>query len=109
MERPPMPRNVRHSSTGTDAPQAPYSHNLPLGWAPRCGWPSKLFGSNRGFFVGEGDRAFVPFILELGPYKPPYSVRRKRGQPLPLGYHARLIPTIKKAPSSSALNFNKFV
>ena len=59
--------------------------------------------------MGEGDRAFVPFILEFGPYEPRYSVRRRRGQPLPLGCYARLIPTIKKAPSSLASKFNKSV
>src|SRR5438132_8220138 len=97
-----MPRNVRHSSTGTNAPQAPCFHNLPLGWAPRCGRPSNLLGSNRGVFVGEEDRGFVPFILEFEPYEPRYSVRGSRGQPLPLGSLARLIPTIKNAPSLSA-------
>ena len=91
-----MPRNVRHSSTGTDAPQAPCFHNLPLGWT------SNLLGSNKGVFVGEEDREFVPFILEFEPYERRYSVRGRRGQPLPLGSLARLIPTIKNAPSLSA-------
>jgi hypothetical protein len=59
--------------------------------------------------VGEGDRTIVPFILGFGSDARRTCVRRKRGQPLPLGYYARLILTIKKAPSSSALNFNKSV